>query len=180
MKKTFMFFILICCAINTYAMEDNLYEKFKDHREIKIYLEDVINEAKDPAVLADVFRKIFRETIEKRKGIRFVYSDDVKNADVAVTIRIKNYVFTANAMPMMFSSATLVADSLSPKSSGKLVVDYEVRGASDGKQLLSYKGFATDERRPKEDMKQDAGFINSVSKNVNRFIYKAFYKPKNR
>lgn len=181
MKKLFLVSSLIYLAASlSYAAEDNLYETFKGYNTINVFLEEVKVEAKDPAVKEDVFRNVFKEVLGKREAIKFIYSDDKENADVIITVKIKDYIFTENAMPMMFSTATLVADSLSPKSSGRLVVDYEVIGPREGKRLLHYKGFATEERRPKETMKGDSGFLNSAAKNINRFIYKAFYKPKNR
>ena len=177
MRRLFLLSALIFCAMNVYAREDNLYEKFKGYREIKVLLEDIVNEAKEPDVKADTFKKVFEEALCNRKGIKFICVGSKDAADVVIRAHIKNYMFTEKAMPMIFSSATLVGDALSPKSSGKLVVDYEVRGKDD-KTLAYYKNFTTEERRPQDHMKGEPGFVHSVEKSANRFIHKAFYKSK--
>lgn len=177
MKRLFLLIAFIYYAANLYAMENNLYEKFKDDREIRIFLEDVVNETDSPAVKTDVFRNVFKETIEKRLEMKFAYTNDKKDADAVVIVRIKNYTFTANAMPFFFSTASLAADALTPKSSGKIAVDYEVIQPSDGRALLHYKNLTTEERRPHKDMEGDKGFVNSVNENVNKFIHKTFCKP---
>lgn len=178
MRRLFLLSALIFCAMNVYARGDNLYEKFKGYREIKVLLEDIVNETKEPDARVDTFKKVFRDTLCKRQGIKFICVDAKDGADVVITARIKNYTFTKNAMPFIFSSATLVGDTLSPKSSGRLVVDYEVK-TPDGRTLLSYRNFTTEERRPRDDMRGEGGFVNSAAKSVNRFLHKAFYKPKN-
>lgn len=164
---------------NLYAAEDNLYGKFKGSSEIKVFVEDAVNEAEDPAVRADVFRNTFKDTLVKRQGMRFTTVDSKDVADIVISARIKSYILTENAMPFLFSAASVAADTLSPKTTGKITVDYAVK-SSNGKILLSYKNFTTEERRPRDHMKGDAAFIHSVEKSANRFIHKSFYKPNDR
>lgn len=179
MRKLLLLFALIFCAMNVYARDDNLYERFKSYREIKVFLGDIASDAKESAAKADTFKKVFQDALCSRQGVKFICVDSNAGADIIIQARLKDYIFTENAMPMVFSSATLVGDALSPKSSGKLIVDYEVK-TPDGKSLLSYRNFATEERKPKDDMKGEAGFTNSAAKSANRFLHKAFYKPKTR
>ena len=101
---------------------------------------------------------------------------NAKDADVIVTAEIKEYVFTEKALPTVFGGMWgVVADTATPKSLAKLVVDYKVINAKNDKLLLEYKYFATEEKRPREDMKGAQAFIHAANKNINRFIYRAFH-----
>lgn len=179
MRKTaYLFFILICLTTALYAYGNNLYEIFRDYQKIKVFLKEVIDQTGNPQVRIDVFKSVFGETIENRKNIAFIYVNDKKDADVIVTAKIKNYVFTERALPSFMSVWAFAADTTAPKSSAKIAVDYEIISPADNRVLLSYKNFTTDARKPIEQMKGEMGYSNSVAKNVNRFIYRAFYKQR--
>ncbi len=175
-----LFFILICLTTTVYAYSNNLYEMFRDYQKIKVFLKEVIDQTGNPQVKTDIFKKVFRETIENRINITFIYVNDKKNADVIMTAKIKSYVFTEKALPSFMSVWAFTADTTAPKSSAKIVVDYEIISPTDGRALLSYKNFTTNTRKPREQMKGEMGYTNSVAKNVNRFIYRAFYKQRNK
>ncbi len=178
MKRLLLLCGAILCTSVLYAGEENLYERYKDYGEIKVFLKDVTNETGASEVNTDVFRKVFKDALEKRKEIKFASVNDEKSADVIISARIMQYGFIEKASPMFFSSAMLVADTLSPKSSGKVAADYEVRTPSDDKVILSYKSFTTEERRPRADMKGEMGFVYSIGRNIDRFIFRAFYEKK--
>jgi hypothetical protein len=104
--------------------------------------------------------------------------NDEKSADAVINAKIKKYAFVEKAFPMFLSTSALAADTMSPKSSGTVVVDYEVRSPSGEKVLLAFKNFSTEERRPRQDMKGEMGYTYSIGKNIDRFIFRAFYPPK--
>ncbi len=174
----FSLFIPICLSTTLYAKDNNLYEMFKDYPRIKVFLKEVIDQTGNPEVEIDIFKRVFGETIENRINITFIYVNDEKDADVVVTAKIKTYTFTEKALPSFTSIWAFTADTTAPKSSAKIVVDYEIISPTDGKTLLSYKNFTTDARKPIEQMKGEMGYSSAVDKNVNRFIYRAFYKPR--
>lgn len=68
------------------------------------------------------------------------------------------------------------ADIAEPKSSGKIVADYEVINTKNNKVIFSYKYLATDTRKPKETLTEDIAYTSALKENINRFIYRAFYK----
>lgn len=179
-RITSLFFILICLTTTLYAYSNNLYEMFRDYQKIKVFLKEVIDQTGNPQVEIDIFKSVFGETIEDRINITFIYVNDEKNADVIVTAKIKNYVFTERALPSFTSVWAFTADTTAPKSSAKIVVDYEIISPTDSRILLSYKNFTTDARKPIEQMKGEMGYSSSVAKNVDRFIYRAFYKQRNK
>lgn len=177
-KKLFLVFLLLCFIGTSYARDTNLYEMFKDSPHIKVYLEDVANEVENTHINVDTFKDIFKEVLVKRLGIKFIPVDNASQADVVVLGKIKKYVFKEKVMPSFFGTAALVADTAAPKSAAKLVVDYKIISPKDGKTLFSYKNFTTDERRPYKDMLGEKAFTHAATKNINRFIYRAFYKQK--
>ena len=179
MKKTLIVFLALCFAVSCYAGERSLYEKFKNKPHIKVCLKEVTNEVEDPNVKVNEFKSIFADTHRKRIDIKFVPVDSADKADVIVTAKIKSYVFTEKALPSIFGVATLAADTLAPKSSAKLVVDYTLTDGKTGKVLTEYGNFTTETRRPVETMKEgDKAFRFAATENVSRFIYKTFRKQK--
>jgi len=180
MKKLCLFLILVCIYQTAYARTGNLYYKFKDYPEIKVYLDKVGDESDNPKVVRETFRKVFKEVIEKRIEIKFVYVDNKKNADVIVKAKIESHIFTKNALPAVTGVFALAADATAPKSEGMFVVDYEIYAPGNDKQLLFYDNFTTSARRPRKDMEGEMGYRNAVRKNVNRFVYTAFYEQKQR
>ena len=124
MKKAILIFLAVCFAVSSYARERNLYEKFKNKPHIKVYLKEVTSEAENPNAKISEFKRIFTDTHRKRINIKFVPVDSADKADVIATVKIKSYVFTEKALPSIFGVAALAADTLAPKSSAKLVVDY--------------------------------------------------------
>ena len=176
----FLFFILTCLTTTLYAYDNNLYEIFKDYQKIKVFLKEVTDRTGNPQIETDIFKRVFGETIENRKNITFINVNDEKNADVIVATKIKNYIFTERALPSFMSIWAFTADTTAPKSSAKIVVDYEIINPADNRVLLSYKNFTTDARKPIEQMKGEMGFSNAVAKNVDRFIYRAFYRQRDK
>jgi len=185
MKKILPLFILLFFATTLYAGRDNLYERFKDYYEIKVFLKDVIDETKNPDVKTDVFRDVFTDALMERINIKFIPVDNENDADVIVRARIKEYVFTeeplpVRAAPVFINAISIIADTAEPKSAGRLAVDYEIQGPRDDKILFSYKKLTTEARKPRPDMKGEMGYIHALRENINRFIFRAFYKQKKR
>jgi len=179
--KTIVILIALCCMVSSvYAASDNLYEQYKGMPEIKVYLKEVTNDTNDPHVNIKAFEKVFKDSLSKRINMNFVSVDNPKEAAVMVTAKIKKYAFTEKAKPSMFGAAAFVADTATPKSAAKLVVDYKIISPTNDKVLLEYKNFTTDERRPQADMLDANAFVNAAIKNINRFIYRAFYKKRKR
>ncbi len=171
--------VLFALVLTGNAVADNLYEDFKYKPEIRVYLKDVTSEVEDPAVNIKLFREIFNEVLLKRLNMRFVPVNSMENADVIITALIKGYVFNEKVLPSFFSTASIVADTAAPKAAAKLVVDYKVISPVDGGVILKAKNFTTDERRPQKDMNSDNAFAFAANKNVNRFIFRSFYKERN-
>jgi hypothetical protein len=181
MREIPLLFILLSVATVGYAARGNLYEMFNDYSEIKVFLKDVIDETGDPRVETEVFREVFEDVITSRINIKFMPVDSREDADVIINTRIKDYSFTKRALPiraapLFINAVTLVADTAEPKSAAKLVVDYEIRRSEDNKALFSYKNLTTEARKPQQDMKEEMGFIYAAKENINRFIFRAFYK----
>ena len=185
MKKILLFIILILFATTLYAARHNIYEMLKGPREIEIFLRDITDKTGDPDVKTDVFRDVFEDVIRKRIKIKFIPVVNEEDADIIVNVKIKEYVYTENplpirAVPIIMIPFVAAADIAEPKSSGKLVVDYEVIRTKDNKVLFSYKNLATDTRKPKEKMTEKVAYTYALKENINRFIYRAFYKREKR
>ena len=178
MRKLLIVFMSLLLVSNLNAKEENLYKMFKGYPKIRVFLKDVTNETGEPSITEAAFRKIFKESLEKRKEIRFESVASQGDSDVVITARIKQYTFKEKAAPRPFSSITLVADTVEPKSAAKIVIDYEVCKAPGAETILSCKSFTTEERQPIKDMKGEAGCLKAIERNINRFIHKAFYEPK--
>lgn len=178
MKKAILFFAAVLLTANVYAADDSLYKTFKDYNEIKVYIHEVKNEADNPAADEKLFASGFKEALKSRKTVRFVVVDNEANADVIVRPLIKEFVFTKEAMPLAISPLLVAADLINPKSSARLVVDYEVIDAKDGRILSVYKNLTTYARRVREGSAEDTSYDKAVRENAHRFILKAFYKPK--
>ena len=180
-KKLFIFLISFCLAgslaTGAYARQSGLYETFKSNPEIKVYLGEVTSEIEDPRVKIKVFEKVFLYVIPRRINLKFVSVKNPNEADVVVTAKIKGYKFKERALPSFLSSVALLADMAAPKSAAKLVVDYKIATPA-GNVLLEYKGFTTNQRRPRKDMAGENGFMHAANKNINRFLYRAFYKQR--
>ncbi len=181
MKKILIILLLVFVATGLYAGQKNLYEMFEDYYEIKVFLKSVVTESESPDAKIDVFKDVFKKTLEERINIEFVSVDSEESADVVINCTIKEYVYTKDpfpirAVPILMMPFVAAADTAEPKSSGKLVVSYEVKRPKDNKTLFSYKNLATDTRKPQEQMTQDAAYAHALVENINRFIFKAFYK----
>lgn len=182
MKKIlYLFLALSFLTVNSYAVkDDSLYDEFCEHNEIKVYLKDVKNEADHSAVNTETFKKSFNEILKNRKQIRFVPVDSEDKADVTVNVTIKLFAFTKEALPLAISPLLIAADIVKPKSSHRLEVDYQVIDAKNKKELLAYKSFVTYGRRPRLNMTEEEGYKRAVNENINRFVVRAFYKPKDK
>lgn len=178
MKKILIFFIFISLSTTSLAKDKNLYETFKEYPEIKIYLQDIKNKTGNPKVKPEIFREIFEKTMGERLTVKFLCVNAPEKADIAIDATIKRFDFKEKALPSFFSVAALAADMTAPKSAAKLIVDYELSKPDTGKAVFVLKNFTTDARKPIEDMKGDMAYFAAVEKNVNRFLYRAFYKQK--
>lgn len=180
MRKIAIVLITVFFALTAHAAEKNLYSKFKGNSRIRVYLGEVTIEAKDAYVNVNVFRSVFDDVLKKRLNIEFVPVRDIADADVVVTARIKDYTFSKSVLPSFFGAGALVADATAPKSAAKLIVDYKVLKPKSKGVLLVYDSFITDERRPVEHMTGEKAFRHAAAKNINRFLYRAFYKQRKR
>ncbi|NQT23604.1 MAG: hypothetical protein HQ579_09250 [Candidatus Omnitrophica bacterium] len=177
-KKILITLILLSLAVTSHARIANLYHRYGDFPEIKVYLEKVIDESNNKDVEIDLFKQVFKEVIENRKNIKFVYVTNKKEADAIVRVKIKSHMFTQNALPSFTSTFALVADATAPKSSGKIVVDYEVYAPGKEGPILVYEDFTTEARRPRIMITGNKGYAYAVRRNVNKFIYEAFYEQR--
>lgn len=175
MKKALVCLLVLLFSSIAYAGPLNLFEKFKNDPEITTYLEEVINEAANPDVKIEIFKEIFEEVIEKRINKKFTLVTSKDEADIIVKAKILKYDFTKKALPMPMSSASLIGDTIEPKSSAILTVDYEVFKASSGESIF-HKEFVTEARKPMKYMENENGFKYAVRASVNRFLFKTFYK----
>ena len=178
MKKYILAILFLCFVTASYAVADNLYDTFKDKGEIKVYLKDVEIDVKDQDVKEKVFREVFGDVLKERLNIDFIGSRSEKDSDVVVLARIKGYIYRKKVLPSFWSTAAIVADTTAPKSAAKLSVDYKILDPQTGKIILSFKNFTTDTRRPKKEMVKEKAFFYAAEKNINRFIYRAFYKQR--
>lgn len=185
MKKILLLFILISVTTSLHASRGNLYEMCEDYNEIKVFLKDVINETGNLDAKTDVFRDVFEDVIRKRVNIKFIAVNNEESADVIVNSTIKEHTYMKDplpirAVPLVMMPFVAMADTAEPKSLGKLVVDYEVIRPKDRKVIFSYKNVATDTRKPQEEMTEDIAYTHALRENINRFIFRAFYKQGNR
>ncbi len=178
MKKMIFVLMLIFSAANTYAADDNLYERYEDYNEIKVYIHEVRNEASNPVVDEKLFASGFKEALHGRRTLRFKVVDNEAGADVIIKPAIREYVFTEEAMPLAISPLLVAADLMKPKSSARLVVDYEMIDAKTGKILTIFKNFTTYSRRLRGKITEDEYYKETIRENAHRFILRAFYKPK--
>ena len=180
MKKIAVVLLMLCFAISAFALSDekNLYLTYKDYKDVKIYLEDVTDSVKNPDVSIKEFTVMFAKVLSERMEKKFYFVDKASDADVVIKANIADYKYDEKAMPSVLSAAALAADVLTPKSSAKLIVDYTIIQPSTGKVLLNYKRFTTVERPPAKDITAQKAFGYAAEKNINRFLYRAFYKQK--
>ncbi len=178
MRRIAVFLMVMFFAGSGWALDKNLYDMFKDAHVIKVYLEDVKNESGSDEVKVDVFKKLLKEAFLERKKTTFDVVDTKSDADVIIVSKIRKFAFIKKAMPLMIGATSAIADTVEPKSSATLVVDYEVIRPSDGAVLISYKGFLTEARRKISRMEGENGYLLAAKRNANKFIYKAFYEQK--
>jgi hypothetical protein len=178
MKRAGLLLLLFSFILAPDVSAENLYDRFKDKPEIRLYLKEVTSEVKEGHVNTSAFRDVFREVLPRRVGMKFKEARNPQAADAAVTAKLKKFTFKKDAIPMFFSVWAALADLSAPKSSAFLVVDYEIRHPRDNTLLAEFRAFTTNERRPKEDMRGPKGFRHAANKNINRFIYRAFYKQR--
>ena len=167
--------VLVFCFLSGYCMAvDNLYHRFSEKSEIKVYLKDVKNESDAKEVDIKIFKKIFKEELGQRIAMNFVSVETQDEADVAVSATIEKYAFTEKALPNFLSLYALAADSTAPKSQADLVVSYVVRDARSDRIIAKKNNFTIAERRPIDDMKGENAFKFACEKSINRFIFRMF------
>jgi len=174
MKKSIALILVLCFLSSTGMAADNLYHKFANDPEIKVYLKEVKNESGEEDVDAKTFEKVFKEELTERLAMKFVSVEKQDEADVAISATIKNYAFTEKAMPSFMGVYSLAADATAPKSQAVLTVDYVVMDAKTGRVIAERNDFTMAARRPIEDMKGKNAFKYACEKNINRFIYRTF------
>jgi len=172
----FVLFFAICCA-SVYA-ERNLYEVFKGKDVIKVYLKEVKDDTGDSLVNENLFSEVFEDVIKKRINIKFEPVKSPDQADVIIEADIHKFDYKEKVHPRFYSAYALVADATAPKSSARIVVDYTVK--IPGGREYKFKRFTTEERQPREGLDKDGALKGAIIKNVNRFIYRAFYKQRKR
>ena len=180
MKRMVFALVSMFLVVNAYAADNNLYERFEDYNEIKIYIHEVRNEAANPVVDEKLFASGFKEAFHSRKTLRFKVVDNKSEADVVIKAGIREYVFTEEAFPLAISPLFVAADLINPKSSARLVVDYEIVDAKTGKVLTVFKNFTTYSRRLRAKITEGEYYKETIRENARRFILAAFYKPKGR
>jgi len=179
-KKLVCAFVAALLLFSGPAWGKNLYELFKDKPIINVYLNKVENLTGEDNFNESEFKKIFGEALRKRINIQFSLVDKKEDADVVIDALVKDYVFREKVLPRMFSVASLAADTATPKSLTKLVVDYNIFDQEEGKLLMSFANFTTEERFPVQFMQGENAPIASLKGNVDRFVYRAFYKEKDK
>lgn len=184
MKRIISLFLVFCFAFAPASYGrgpyQNLYRKFRDKKEIKVYLKSVKSDLKDVPKSVRAFQKSFKEILPKRVNVKFRQMSSERGADVVITAKITKYEFSAETLPNVISVLGAIVDTTAPKSSAKLTVDYTIFDPSGKEKLSAFKNFTTNERRPKEDMEGEKAFLHAATKNINRFLYRAFQKPKKR
>ena len=176
MKKLILVLVLAALATTVCAREDNLYEMFRKCSPIKVFLKEVANEAANPAVSTELFAAGFKDTLRERKELSFLPVDNEAEADVTILVTIKEFVFTEEALPLVISPLLIAADVVNPKSSARLVADYEIVDPKSGKVLADYKNFLTYARRPRKDMTEAKSYKYAIGENARRLILRAFYE----
>ena len=90
---------MLCLTQTVYAARENLYLTFKDNKEIKIYLEEVTDAEKNPEVSLKEFTVIFAKALSERMEKKFYFVDRAADADVLVSVNIRQYVYDEKVMP---------------------------------------------------------------------------------
>lgn len=173
-----MFVVFTFVSFCLFAEAANLYSTFKDYSEIRVFVKDVVNDSGDKDVKTDEFRETFKNVLKKRINIKFAYVKNRENADVIVNVVIKKFTFKEKVKPRFYSAYALVADVTAPKSLVRLTADYKVINPLSDKQILSYKNFTTEDRIPREGVNKNKAYVEIAHKNINRFIFRAFYKQR--
>jgi len=176
MRKMCLCVMLLCFFCAIIADAGNLYGTFGKAKEIRVFLETAEDISGNKDVVVDEYKKIFTEVLEGRINMKFVTVDSKDKADVVVSAQIKKYLYKEKVMPRMFSAYSLTADMTAPKSMAKITVAYKVMDPSTGKVLWKDKNFVTEERLPRAKIDEKIAYAGVVRKNVNRFVYRAFYK----
>lgn len=185
MKKMILFSALLFFAASAHAEKENLYERFKDCPIINVFLRSIVEDTGNADVNLSVFKDIFKEVIESRLDLNFKLVNMEDEADVIVDSRIREYAFQekappVRAVPILMIPLVAVADTAEPKSAAKLVVDYEVKCPKTDRLLYEYKRLTTEARKLQEEMKGEDGYVWGLRENINRFVFRAFYKRGNR
>lgn len=184
MRRILLFCLAMLIAGDSYAA-GNLYEKFKDYDVIKVCLKDVTDESGNASVKLEAFKAAFGDALDERVGMAFKQVSSLQEADVAVSCKINRYEFDEDPIPLrpapwFINAVAVVADTVEPKSAAKIVVTYEITDPSRGKKLFDYKKMTTEVRKPKAEMKGDEAYRYAAKENIDTFVYRAFYKQKNK
>ena len=176
MRKMCLCVLMLCFVCSTIADAGNLYKRFGKSKEIHVFLESAEDISGHNDVVIDEYKKVFADVLKSRINMKFVPVGSRDKADVVVSAQIKKYYFKEKVMPRLFSAYALTADMTTPKNLAKITVGYKVMDPSTGKVLWSDNNFVTEERMPRAKVDEKMAYADVVSKNVNRFIYRAFYR----
>lgn len=173
--KNIALMILFSLVISS-AQAENLYEDFQGYGRIRVFLNEVANQSGQDNLKSGMFRAVFKKVLASRKKIKFVYVDKEENADVIVNAVIKNYDFKKKAFPPFYNIYTLVPDLIMPSGSVTITVDYRVNKVASLKIPLFFNNFKTAFRIRDSKLTDEMNIYNAMWENINRFIYRAFYK----
>ncbi len=176
-KLKYIIVLLAFVFFSGAAFSDNLYSRFDGKDEIKVYMES-FRDVSGKGIDAGLFKKLFSEALAKRINIKFVMVDDVRSADVVIICEARRYEYREKVLPRFFSAYALVADTTSPKSLAVLSMNYDVIEPATGKEIFTLRDFTTETRMPVNEMKGRNAVENAISQNVDRFVYRTFYKQK--
>lgn len=173
--KTIALIIVLSLIIFT-AQAENLHEDFKGYSQIKVFLNEVSNDSGSADIKPEMFRAVFKKVLANRKKIKFVCVNKEDDADVIVNAVIKRYDFKEKAFPRFYNVYTLIPDLIAPKGLAVMAVDYRVNKVSSLKIPLFFNNFKTDFRIRDDKFTKEMNVYNAMWENINRFIYRTFYK----
>ena len=175
------FFTASLCYAASHTKDKNLHHMIHRKPEIKLYLGEVKCEAKDERAEAEAFKKVFSEVLPTRVTHKYVIVKSASEADFVIEAIIDKYSFIERAIPSpLGGTGALVADTLAPKSSANITVDYRILDGKTGKLVSHFENFATEARMPIKDMEAGKGYEEAVEKNIERLLNRAFRKPRRR
>ena len=132
-------FVYMCAARAEEAAIGGLFkDKAKNGVPVKVFIKDVINQSGQSQVEPEAFKKVFEQSLLKRKSIKFQVVNSAAESDVQVSAAIKTYRYMDRGpLKLSPSLSTIALDAIASATENyvDMGVEYTVIDTVTGKLL---------------------------------------------